>query len=47
MEHLALLGDQMKALAARQDEVEKNMTSAGSAEVVWKAASSPSLGRIA
>ena len=34
MEHLALLGDQMKALAARQDEVEKNMTSAGSAEVV-------------
>ncbi len=34
MEQLTLLGDQLKALSTRQDEVEKNVKSAGSAEVV-------------
>ena len=32
MEHLSLLGDQMKALAARQDEIEKSMNAPGFAE---------------
>ena len=34
MEQLTLLGDQLKALSLRQDEVEKNVKSAGSAEDV-------------